>query len=242
MKRIAVIKVGKTFDSLKSREGDFEDWIISGMGIRKEEARIINVCDGDPFPEYREISGIVITGSHEMVTEHQHWSEKTAAWLPKAVKENIPILGICYGHQLLAHAMGGKVGDNPRGREFGTVKLRPTPQAENDLLFAGFPSSLKVHVCHTQSVLVLPPKAFLLASSMMDPHQAFLVGECAWGIQFHPEFNALIGIHYIETFRKELKDEGKDPDALIEKCAESPWGGRLLSRFARIIRESEESE
>ncbi len=239
MKKTAVIKVGKTFDSLKSQEGDFEDWIISGMGIRKEEARIIDVCDGDPLPEYREVSGIVITGSHEMVTARQVWSEKTAAWLPEAVEGNIPLLGICYGHQLLAHAMGGKVADNPRGMEFGTVDLKPNPLSKNDPLLGGLLSSLKVHVCHTQSVLVLPPKARLLASSMMDPHQAFVLGECAWGVQFHPEFNALIGMHYIETFRKELIDDGRNPDALIETCTETPLGGRLLSRFARIVRERE---
>lgn len=242
MKRIAVIKVGQTFESLKSREGDFQDWIISGMGIRREEARIIDVCDGDPLPVYPEISGIVITGSHEMVTEHQIWSEKTADWLPEAVEGNIPILGICYGHQLLAHAMGGEVGDNPRGREFGTVEVKPTPQAKTDSLLGGLPFPLRVHVCHTQSVLVLPPKAVLLASSMMDPHQAFAMGECAWGVQFHPEFNAHIGIHYIEAFRKELKEEGKDPDTLIETCDETPCGGRLLRRFARIVREREGGE
>ncbi len=242
MKSLAVIKVGKTFDSLKLREGDFEDWILSGMGIRREEALVIDVCDGDPLPEYRDISGIAITGSHEMVTEHPVWSEKTAVWLPEAVKKNIPTLGICYGHQLLAYAMGGKVGDNPGGREFGTVDLKRTLTAKNDPLLGGLPSAMKVHVCHAQSVLVLPPDAVLLASSTMDPHQAFLLGECAWGVQFHPEFNALIGIHYIETFREELKNEGKDPDTLIAECTDTPWGESVLRRFARIVRERKWAE
>ena len=237
MKKIALIKVGKTFDFILARQGDFEDWVISGMGVGRAECSIIDVCNGDPLPACREVSGIVITGSHEMITEHRDWSEQTAGWLPEAVAGNIPILGICYGHHMLAYAMGGEVGDNPRGREFGVVEVNLTPQSKGDILLGGLPPSLNLYACHSQSVLMLPPKALLLASSKMDPYHAFVLGKCAWGFQFHPELNASIAIEYIKTYREELKAEGQDPDALIGKCVETPWGKRLFRSFARVFRE-----
>src|SRR5512143_3057996 len=123
MRRVIIVKMGSTLPALISKKGDFEDWILSGMEIGKEASLVVDVGKDSLFPSFVEISGIVITGSHAMVTEHQDWSERTALWLVKAVEHEIPILGICYGHQLLAYALGGEVGDNPHGREFGTVEV-----------------------------------------------------------------------------------------------------------------------
>ena len=69
-----------------------------------------------------------------MVTQHLQWSERIAEWLPEAAERQIPTLGICYGHQLLAYALGGKAGNNPQGPEFGTVDVHLTKKAQNDLL------------------------------------------------------------------------------------------------------------
>ena len=143
------------------------------------------------------VAGVVITGSHDMVTERQPWSEQAAAWLPGLVERGIPTLGICYGHQLLAHALGGEVGDNPNGREFGTVTVDLEAEAADDPLLGGLPARLPVQVCHTQSALTLPAGARRLAHGSRDANQAFVVGEAAWGVQFHPEFDAEVvsGVH-----------------------------------------------
>jgi GMP synthase (glutamine-hydrolysing) len=146
-------------------------------------------------------------------------------------------LGICYGHQLLAAAMGGRVKDNPNGRQFGTVEVSLRTAAEADPLFAGLASPCRLHVTHTQSVVSLPPRARRLASSARDPHLAFAVGECAWGVQFHPEYDRQIVCHYIEAHRHVLAAQGDDPDRLIAECADTPDGAAVLRRFAQIVRE-----
>lgn len=234
MDKILIIKTGSTMPALAARKGDFEDWILRGLGSGPGRAQVVDVCGGAPLPPPAEVSGVVVTGSHAMVTEHQAWSERAAAWLRGAVEAGTPLLGICYGHQLLAYALGGEVGDNPRGREYGTVEVRLTEAARGDALLGGLESPLRVHVGHVQTVLRLPAGATLLASSGADAHQAFVVGERAWGVQFHPEFDAQVTRAYLEANRRALAEEGQDPAALLAASGDTPYGGQILRRFAQL--------
>src|SRR3546814_6485680 len=93
-----------------------------------------------------------------------------------------------YGHQLLAHALGGEVGDNPNGRKMGTVAVDLLPAAADDPLFTGLPDRFLAQATHQQSVLRAPEGATVLARSDHDDCHAFRWGEAAWGVQFHPEF------------------------------------------------------
>lgn len=236
MQHLIIIKVGSTLPSLASKKGDFEDWILAGMKMAKETAAVIDVSLGAPLPEYEQVAGIVITGSHAMVTERQAWSERTAHWLPGAVEGGIPILGICYGHQLLAYAMGGEVGDNPDGREYGTMDVGVEAAASEDALLHGLPTSIKVQTGHTQTVLRLPESARRLAFSRKDRNQAFVIGACAWGVQFHPEFDAEITRAYIRHMWKTLHAEGQDPEELISQSQDTETGSEILRRFAVLIK------
>ena len=109
MAKLMIIKTGATLPSLKARRGDFEDWIVAGMEIGPGQVDVLDIAAGEPLPKPASAAGIVITGSHDMVTDHRDWSERAAGWLSEAVSSGVPTLGICYGHQLLAYALGGKV-------------------------------------------------------------------------------------------------------------------------------------
>jgi len=234
MGRIIVVKTGSTYPSLIQKKGDFDDWILAGTGLTRDH--VIDVRNGDPLPAYEEISGIVITGSHDNVTARREWSERLADWLPKAVERGTPVLGICYGHQGLAYALGGEVGFNPKGWEFGTVDVQLTATAREDSLLGKFEPPLKVHVTHTQTVLRLPKKARRLAFSAMDENQAFVVGERAWGVQFHPEYDAEVVREYIRQNRKILQRQGQDPDGLIARSKDTSYGTEILRRFVAIAK------
>lgn len=234
MRKIIIVKVGSTLPSLSSKKGDFEDWILSGMEVANGDKAVIDIRKDSALPEYGEIACLVITGSHAMVTEHHKWSERTAEWLPGAVERGIPILGICYGHQLLAYALGGKVGDNPNGREFGTIAVHLDAGVGGDGLLGGFSTPIKVHVSHIQSVLRLPGQARRLAYSERDKYQAFVVGDCAWGVQFHPEFDAEIVREYINHHREKLIGEGQDVDELVATSVDTVYGTEILRRFGAV--------
>jgi GMP synthase (glutamine-hydrolysing) len=235
MRELIILKTGSTLPTLLTRRGDFTDWIVAGLGADPTAVRIVDAQNGDVLPAYDDVAGVVITGSHDMVTERQPWSERAAAWLPGLVERGIPTLGICYGHQLLAHALGGEVGDNPNGREFGTVNVELEAPAADDLLLGGLPPSLPVLVCHTQSALTLPAGARRLAHGSREANQAFVVGEAAWGVQFHPEFDAEVVTTYIEHYAERLRAEGQDPAALIAGCDDTPVGTTILRRFGEIV-------
>ena len=207
------------------------------MGLPDAQVQTRRVYEGDTLPDPRAISAVVVTGSSAMVTDREAWSERTAEWLADAVGAGVPVLGICYGHQLLAHALGGKVENNPLGRHIGTVDVRLTEAAQGDPLFSGFDPVLHVPVSHRQAVTALPPGARLLATAERDPLHAFAVGDRAWGVQFHPEFDADIVRGYIDARRQQLVLEGLDADALWQRATDTPHGRQLLERFTRLARE-----
>jgi GMP synthase (glutamine-hydrolysing) len=235
VRRVVVLKTGSTLPELRARRGDYEDWIAAGLGLPSECIDVVSVHEGASLPPPGAPSGVVVTGSAAFVSQREPWSERAGGWLCEAVTAGTPVLGICYGHQLLAHALGGRVGRNPRGREIGTVEVEVLPAARRDPLFAELGSPLPMQATHLESVLELPPGARWLAASRGDPHQAFAVGPRAWGVQFHPEFDADVIRAYLAARREAVRAEGLDPDALERAVRDSPAGSVLLRRFADLV-------
>jgi GMP synthase (glutamine-hydrolysing) len=241
MASVVIVKTGVTIPSVAARRGDFEDWISAGLGLDPARIRVFRVCEGEALPDPGGLAGAVVTGSAAMVTDREPWSEATAAWLADAVAAKTPLLGICYGHQLLAHGLGGRIAANPRGREIGTVDLVLTAEARDDALLGEFAAPLRLQTSHVESVLALPPGATRLAATALDPNHAFRIsygdgdGRAAWGVQFHPEFDADIVRGYIAARRGILLDEGLDADALLSEVVDAPAGTAVLRRFAQLL-------
>jgi GMP synthase (glutamine-hydrolysing) len=235
-KPLAILKTGRKIDALQPVPGDYEDWIAAGMDWETDQLLVIDAAAGGPLPAPGKVAGIAVTGSGAMVTEQAPWMLDAAAWLAEAVQREIPVLGICFGHQLLGHALGGRVDFNPRGVEVGTVEVTLTAAATEDRLFAALPPAFPAQVSHRQSVLELPPGATLLGSSAMEPHQGFAVGPRAWGVQFHPEFDERIIAHFVDYYRGILERQGPSAEALHETVRPAPQSRLLLERFAGIVR------
>lgn len=213
------------------RHGSFAHWIRVAAGLPRDGAVVVDVAGGDPLPAREGFAGAIVTGSGAMVTDRHDWSERSAGWLRDAAHAGLPLLGICYGHQLLAHALGGQVGDNPAGREMGTVCVDLRPAAHEDPLFAGLPPRFAAQATHLQSVLQPPEGAEVLAANDHDACHAFRWGKSAWGVQFHPEFSAGHMRGYIRARGEALVAEGTDPVALARRVRPAPAARRVLRRF-----------
>jgi GMP synthase (glutamine-hydrolysing) len=232
---LVIVKLGDTFEALRAQRGDFEHWIADGLGTQALPLLVVDPRRGDALPDPAQVSGAVVTGSHAMVSHREPWSETTAAWLAQLVARDTPVLGICYGHQLLAHALGGEAGDHPQGAEVGTVTVTLDDAAATDALLRGLPAQFPAHAVHWQSALCLPEGAVRLAGNDHEPVHAFRAGEHAWGVQFHPEFDADVMRGYIDQLADGLARAGTDPAALREQVVPTDAAASLLGRFARIV-------
>lgn len=232
--KVAILKTGSTYPAIKEQFGDFDEWFLRGLAPELD-ITVFNAEAGELPENATDWDGIVVTGSPAMVSNREPWSENAAKWLAKAVNQSVPVLGVCYGHQLLAHALGGEVGYHPEGRESGTHQVTLLNSAKDDPLFRHMPSSIKAQLTHKQSVLRLPPNATLLARNEFEPHQAFRVGACAWGVQFHPEFSDAIMRAYLGVQAPELESEGFDSQTMINSVSSAPDASELLKRFSALI-------
>lgn len=237
MTKLLIIKTGHTFTDLQTVAGDFDLWIQRGTGLPDTETTVVEVYRDEPLPSVSAFHGVIVSGSSAMVTERVAWSERTADWLRAVMAAERPLLGICYGHQLIAHALGGEVAYNPRGYEAGTIQVHLHPEATTDRLFQGLPNPLAAYAVHAQTVLKLPPQAVCLSHSAQDQHQAFRVGECCWGVQFHPEFDSHIMRHYLQERSTVLRQHQQDPNALLTQVRDCPHSVQILRRFAAMLLE-----
>lgn len=235
MKKILIIKCGEAFPKIKEQFGDFDEMIMETAGVSKKNVIVSSVYqDINSLPSLQEIGAIIITGSHAMVTNYEEWSVNLAAWLRDIQKEKIPTLGICYGHQILADALGGKVAPHPNGIEIGTTTIELTDAGKTDPLFHNLPTTFLGHATHYQSVITLPEQATLLAHNDFEHHHAFAIDDHIWGVQFHPEFSADYTHAYIDMQAEQLQKDGFDMKLLHGTVKEHEYGRELLKQFLML--------
>jgi len=256
-----VLQTGDPVPSIEARRGSFAQMIQDVIGpLWDGEYQVADVRVADPAST-EGVAAVVITGSAANVPDREPWMLRTEAWLREIVGAGVPVFGICFGHQILAQALGGEVIKNPRGREIGTttIALRARPPLgdaspplrdggptlrpplgdggptlrAHDPIFEGLSNELRANVTHIDTVGRLPPGAVSLASSALDDHQAIRFTETCYGVQFHPEIDGEIMRGYIETRREILAAEGLDPDALWSAVEDGSAGSETLRNFVR---------
>jgi len=198
--------------------------------------QVVRPSLGEMLPAAHTVAGAIITGSWNMVTDREDWSELTAAWVREAFAHDVPLLGICYGHQLMAHALGGVVDYHPKGRELGCYGVRTLADLADDPLLHDLPDAFDALLSHEQSVITAPEGARVLACSTHDPHQILRYSPHALSVQFHPEFSPALMQACITRRREQLLGEGVDMDAMLVNIRETQHARRILTRFVQQVR------
>lgn len=234
--KLVVLRAGDAAPPVAARRGEFFGWIRReadpvwhGTWL-EHDVRNVDV----PLPRPEDAAGFIITGSSSSVTERAPWMLRTEQLIREIVNARVPLFGICFGHQMIAEALGGKVEKNPRGREIGTVEVRTTAHATDPLL-RGLPATFGVNTTHVDSVVTLPPRARLLAATDLEPHAMYAVGETTKCVQFHPEFDGDAMRGYIDARAHLIELEGRDPRAIHARTVDTPHGAETLRNFIRHV-------
>jgi GMP synthase (glutamine-hydrolysing) len=232
---LLIIQVGTAPDEVRARFGDLPDWFCRVLERPRESVEVVRVFEGETLPRPDAQCVAIITGSWSMVTDLHPWSEATAQWIRDAMEIQMPLFGVCYGHQLMAHALGGTVDYHPRGREVGRHPVTLSPEALRDPLLQDWPATFTAHLIHEQSIIELPTCAQALGYSAHDRHQIVRYGPSAISTQFHPEFTPEIAGACIEQSAAALSAEGADPAALLRTLGETDHATRLLKQFVESV-------
>ncbi|WP_454690497.1 glutamine amidotransferase [Achromobacter aloeverae] len=228
---VLILHTGDPNPSLTERFGGYADFMKAAAGLDDADVHVVPVFLGERPREARHYRAALITGSPANVTDRDAWGEETADWLCQAARDGLPMFGICYGHQLLAHALGGRVDYNPAGREIGTRQLE---LVADDPLLEGLPRAFPVQTMHEQTVVELPPGARVLARSAMDGCQLLRLAPHIVSTQFHPEFGVDFMREHLRQYAERYARENIDAGAVAGELRATPESAGLLRRFLQL--------
>lgn len=232
---LSIWVTGEPVSEARRRRGSFADMIRATVGGSWSGAwsEVDCVYAPETLPSPHQVAGVIVTGSAARVADQSPWMVHVQAQLRELVAREVPLFGICFGHQLLGMALGGRSGPNPAGREIGTVEFDLTA---SDPLFGDGPRRFPVSMTHLDSVLELPPGACPLGFTELERYAAVRFGAAAWGVQFHPELDDEVIGHYITSRLDTLRSEGFAPEGLLASRRPTPDSADILRRFAQSVR------
>tara|TARA_Y100001970_G_scaffold78167_1_gene99494 strand:+ start:12443 stop:13138 length:696 start_codon:yes stop_codon:yes gene_type:complete len=194
--KLLIISAGPGLDQIRFEYGHATDWISNFINSSDANIDINNIYDNEDFDE-SFYDAWIITGSASSVLDNLDWMKLLKNKIIYAHNNSIPVLGICFGHQIISSALGGEVVHNDKGWELGSYKLELTQEGLSSELFNAIYPDDYFYFSHEDIVSKLPKNAVRLASNSMGL-QSFLVGNQIFGVQFHPEFTFDIMDQYVK--------------------------------------------
>lgn len=177
--------------------------------VPHDRFQIVNVARGDrPSPNHLTgIDAVLIGGAGKYsAADDYEWTAPLLDFVRHVVDEQVPLFGSCWGHQVIARALGGTVVYDPEHSELGCWPVELTEAGRNDPLFHRFPKRFKANMGHHDRVTELPTGATELARND-QPYQAFRLEDApVYGTQFHSELDAERERERILVYRKHYRD------------------------------------
>ncbi len=228
---LGILKVDSVRQEFVDTHGDYPDmfrqllWDVDPC----LEISVFDAQHGElPTPE--ACDGYLITGSRDSVYDNLPWIPPLVEFLRELRSRNIKLAGICFGHQLIAHFFGGKVGPAAAGWAVGVhgSELLATPYWMTPVV-----DRLRLLSSHKDQVLMLPPDAKLYATNPFCPLAGFTIGDHTLSIQGHPEFKKDYA-HSLMSFRRDQLGDAifeTGIESLSESTDQSVMGQWLVNFF-----------
>lgn len=229
---VCIYVTGDPPESIRAAHGDYATWFARVFERQGATCEVVDGRgDGGP-PDPRRFAGIAITGSAASLTAPEPWMEAGVELVREAARTGTPVLGICFGHQLIAACFGAQVIQNPAGWELSTHDVELTPAGEADPLFSGLPRTFAVNSSHRDAIaedtLATGNGARILARSSRAI-QAIAGWDSIRGVQFHPEFSGEVTRRYVELRGGEMAEPVRAD--LRERARDCPAGEQVLANW-----------
>jgi GMP synthase-like glutamine amidotransferase len=240
--KLGILETGDVAPELKARHGDYPAMFRALLGAIDPgmEFATVRVVAGEMPATPGQADAWLVTGSRHGIYDGLPWIEPLKAFLRAAVAAHVPVVGICFGHQILAEALGGRAVKSDRGWGLGTQDYTLKPDAPHWM--QSVPERFSVRALHQDQVVELPPGAHVLASS---PHCAFAA--LAYGdperpeaisLQPHPEFgpefmDELLALRSGTTFAADLA--GPARASLARPAANEAWARAIVDYLHAVL-------
>lgn len=222
---VLLLQLGEAPEPVRAAHGGYASWYERAW---EAPLTVFDGRSGAAPPDARDFAGIIVTGSPQSLVTPEPWMDLAGTLLTRAHDAGTPVLGVCFGHQLLGRVFGGRVIENPNGWEIGSHDVEVLAE---DPLFDGLGRTIRVNLTHRDVVVDLPAGVRVLARNAVTDVQALAVSDHLRGVQFHPEISGVVCRGYIDARRHLLASH--DCDALIAQTADSPDGLRVMHNFRR---------
>lgn len=241
---IGVIETGRPPEELAAEHGDYPSMFERLIGAADPSFRFtaFPAVDG-VIPDAPDVcDGWIVTGSRHGVYDDLPWMAPLKDFLRRAVDERVPVVGICFGHQILAEAFGARVVKSDRGWAVGPHTYETTDTADTAGWMTPPTAAFTLNAMHQDQIETLPEGARVIARSDFCPYAGLAYGDRAISIQPHPEFDNAFERTLIELRRGSLIPEDRaDPalaalngtDAAPDTAAIAQWIAKFLKEAAR---------
>ena len=227
MNKIIILSAGPGLPEIVERYGHSSDWIPNALSSYELDYDIRKVYE-DSFDHSLDGDAWIITGSKYSVYDDLPWINNLKIYLKEIITLKKPILGICFGHQILADVLGGQVIKNPLGWELGSYNIELTHEGISSNLFKNIDNQDVFYESHQDFVKKIPKGSTELAKTDKS-NQSFVYDENIYGVQFHPEFTWEVTRALMDA---RIKKGIKVDDLNLN---ESIKGNKILHNFIDII-------